>query len=266
MTGVICEEYLRWLNSMMRRENRKVLLLMDNFSGHELAVDLVGGLQGLSNIRIAWLPKNTTSVWQPMDQGIIASFKLQYRRQWVKYMIREHEAGRNPHKTVTLLKAIQWSRVAWENDVFTATIQKCWVKSTLIPRPIKAIEDTGVEAAQQVELEADIGRLPIENPLPIAEFLTPDDELVVDTDEDIFQAVVDHHTVEDVQSEDEQEEVPKVNIKEAIAGLEALRLWQLQNGDDEQEVKHLDRMERVINDYRASTAVQTTLDRFFVSK
>jgi hypothetical protein len=75
MTGKICEEYLQWLNSEMKAQGRKVLLLMDNFSGHELAVQLVGGLQGLSNVWIIWLPLNTTSHWQPMDQGIIASLK-----------------------------------------------------------------------------------------------------------------------------------------------------------------------------------------------
>jgi hypothetical protein len=76
MTGLICEEYLRWLNNKVQGEGRKVLLQMDNFSCHELAVQLVGGLQGLSNVRIEWLPPNTTSEWQPMDRGIIASFKL----------------------------------------------------------------------------------------------------------------------------------------------------------------------------------------------
>jgi hypothetical protein len=80
---------------------------MDNFSGHELAVQLVGGLQGLSNVRIAWLPPNTTTEWQPMDQGIIASFKLQYRRLWVESKLREYEADKNPQKTVNLLKAVQ---------------------------------------------------------------------------------------------------------------------------------------------------------------
>jgi hypothetical protein len=90
----------------MRGEGRKVLLIMDNFSGHELGVQLVGGLTALSNVRIAWLPPNTTSYWQPMDQGIIASFKLQYRRQWVAFMLRVYEKGRNPNKTITLLKAI----------------------------------------------------------------------------------------------------------------------------------------------------------------
>ena len=95
MTGTICEEYLQWLNNKMRAQKRKVLLLIDNFSGHELAVQLVRGLQGLSHVRIAWLPPNTTSHWQPMDQGIIASFKLQYRKQWVAFMVREQK-GRDP--------------------------------------------------------------------------------------------------------------------------------------------------------------------------
>jgi predicted small integral membrane protein len=58
---------LRWLNNKMQGEERKVLLLIDNFSGHKLAVQLVGGLQGFSNVRIAWLPLNTTSVWQLID-------------------------------------------------------------------------------------------------------------------------------------------------------------------------------------------------------
>jgi DDE superfamily endonuclease len=42
MTKVICKEYLEWLNLKMKRDrDRKVLLLIDNFSGHKLAVNLV---------------------------------------------------------------------------------------------------------------------------------------------------------------------------------------------------------------------------------
>jgi hypothetical protein len=75
------EEYLQWLNTIIRAQERKILLLLDNFSGHKLSIQLVGGLQGLLHVRIEWLPPNTTSYWQPLDQGLIASFKLQYRRQ-----------------------------------------------------------------------------------------------------------------------------------------------------------------------------------------
>ncbi|PQM43520.1 hypothetical protein VC83_09647 [Pseudogymnoascus destructans] len=105
MTGLIMKEYLDWLNEKMK--HCKILLLLDNFSGHEVGVELVGGLQGLSNVRIAWLPPNTTSHWQPLDQGIIASFKLGYRKQWINYMLRQLKANKNPTKTVNILKAIQ---------------------------------------------------------------------------------------------------------------------------------------------------------------
>jgi hypothetical protein len=107
MTGLICEEYLRWLDNKIRSKGRKMLLLIDNFSGHKLAVRLVSGEQGLSHVRIAWLPPNTTSEWHPIDQGIITSFKLQYRKLWVTFMLREYNAAKNPQKTVNLLKAIQ---------------------------------------------------------------------------------------------------------------------------------------------------------------
>jgi hypothetical protein len=48
ITGRIMEEYLHWLDNKIRAEGRKVLLLLDNFSGHELGVSLVRGLEGQS--------------------------------------------------------------------------------------------------------------------------------------------------------------------------------------------------------------------------
>jgi hypothetical protein len=84
---MIIEEYLRWFNNKIYSQGRKVLLLLDNFSGHELGVQLIRGKQGLSNIQVEWLPPNTTSYWQPLDQGIITSFKLQYCQLWISYML-----------------------------------------------------------------------------------------------------------------------------------------------------------------------------------
>ena len=46
------EKYLRWLDNKIRSQGRKVLLLLDSFSGQELVIQLVGGLQGFSNVRI----------------------------------------------------------------------------------------------------------------------------------------------------------------------------------------------------------------------
>ena len=55
----------------MAHQKRKVILLLDNFSAHQAAVAQLGGDQGLSNVQILWLSKNTTSAFQPNNQGTI---------------------------------------------------------------------------------------------------------------------------------------------------------------------------------------------------
>ena len=50
MTGIICEEWLHWFNKLIA--GRKVLLLLNNFSSHELEVEKVGGLDSLYNVTI----------------------------------------------------------------------------------------------------------------------------------------------------------------------------------------------------------------------
>ena len=122
MTGLIYEEYLQQLNKKMQSEGRRVLLLLDNFSSYKLIVQLVSGLHSLSNVRIVQLPLNTTSIQQPIDQRIIASFKLQYRKLWITFILQEYEADKNPQKTVNLLRAVQQVQAAQETSVTTNTI------------------------------------------------------------------------------------------------------------------------------------------------
>jgi hypothetical protein len=195
MTGLVMEEYLRWLDNKMR--GRKILLLLDNFSGHELGVQLVGGLDGLQNVRIRWLPANTTSHWQPLDQGIIASFKLQYRRQWVAYMLRQHEAGKDPNKTVTLLKAVQWTRVSWAQYLASSTIQKCFWKSTLISKP-QGVTEQNTDQEDIDDLAAQIASLfGVKDLMPVREFITVLEKVIADNDDDIIAKVMDMYRADD---------------------------------------------------------------------
>ena len=67
----IWEDYLKKLNLRMRRQQRHILLLIDNAPTHTILEP-----SELTNIKIHPLPPNTTSHLQPCDAGIIRSFKV----------------------------------------------------------------------------------------------------------------------------------------------------------------------------------------------
>ena len=65
MTGVLFEEYVRKLDSSFQAQSRKVAVLIDNCPAHP-------EIKKLTNINLIFQPPNTTSsVLQPMDQGVI---------------------------------------------------------------------------------------------------------------------------------------------------------------------------------------------------
>ena len=111
MTSLIFLEFLEWFANQIRAKKpyKKVVLFMDSFSAHESAVREIQerdandpSRQKFTNIRIEFLPKNATSVYQPMDQGIIANVKVYYRRKWLVFMVLATLDGRDPLTTITL--------------------------------------------------------------------------------------------------------------------------------------------------------------------
>ena len=57
----------------MRTQDRHILLFLDNAPCHP-------PVDSLTNIKLVFLPANTTSILQPLDQGIIQNLKLHYRK------------------------------------------------------------------------------------------------------------------------------------------------------------------------------------------
>ncbi|XP_042226470.1 tigger transposable element-derived protein 1-like [Homarus americanus] len=55
------------------RAERKALLLLDNAPSHPINLNDL-----LNNIKVEYLPKNTTALLQLMDQGVMASFKAYF--------------------------------------------------------------------------------------------------------------------------------------------------------------------------------------------
>ena len=64
MTGEILDQVLTKINSRLKLKSRSIILLMDNAGCHPHHLQY-------SNIKILWLPANTTSKLQPLDLGIL---------------------------------------------------------------------------------------------------------------------------------------------------------------------------------------------------
>jgi hypothetical protein len=140
----------------------------------------------------------------------------------------------------------------------------------LIKKPEDLAEEPIIEddeAAERTELQAQIAQLPIDNPLPLNEFLNAANETIVDEDDDIFVSVVDHYSVDKPgeESESSDEEVEEVDTAEALRCVEIVKLWKLQKGNN-QDLLALDRIGREIVQYKSSIATQTTIHRFFNPK
>ena len=108
MVNGIMKEYLRWFDSLMERPT---LLLMDSFSAHELGYAIFHGDNATERLKwttVVWLPPNATSVHQPLDQGIIQNWKAHVRRQFVRFMVEEFDASKDPKASMHVLRAIRW--------------------------------------------------------------------------------------------------------------------------------------------------------------
>lgn len=116
MTSVIFEKSLRNWDNELKIKNKKILLLVDNFPAHP-------NVMNLKHIKLVFLPPNTTSVLQPMDQSVIISLKVYFRKllilQIIEYIEKKLETN------ISILDAIIMLTKAWEK-VTVATMKNCF--------------------------------------------------------------------------------------------------------------------------------------------
>ena len=150
MTGEIFTSWLRDFDRDMKKAGRNIALILDNCSAHpkEAASEL-------KNIRIFFLPPNTTSICQPCDMGIIRNLKAMYRKRVVARVVAYIDSGDRDFtiselaKRFTLLDAMLMLREAWE-EVKQISIQNCFKKAGF------AIGGGDDYAAEVIEIPAGI--------------------------------------------------------------------------------------------------------------
>jgi hypothetical protein len=270
MTAVFFLKYLAWFDAQMAR--RKVLLLIDGFSAHESAVKQLledPAIPSLINTRVEFLPANATSLYQPCDQGIIQNLKVHYRRMWLDHMIQVIERGGDPLKQTTLLHATHWAIEAWQK-VSPSTIANCWRKSGLFgvvygPDPCPKDWD---EAAHAVKVAAEKLQQAgvIKEVMDVNTFIHSEDEVIIEPQEELLDHLAEVYSeVQDVIEEEEQE-MPEIPIRKALAGLETFLEFEMQQDDAQFEL--LSRLRRRLKEVQrkeTNTRRQGNLDTFLTS-
>ena len=238
MTSELFEDWLTNLDNRFKAQKRKVLLFIDNCPAHpDVQRD---------NVKVVFLPPNTTSRLQPMDAGIIQTMKLLYRRMFQRLVagIDHADSAFAQAKQISVLDAIVWTKAAWD-DIAALTIVKCFSHCGFSTAE-RAGEETVRLAQEDVEPSTEVaGHIPdtraILGGVTFDEFVTFDKDLstcetVTDTwEEDIFRAARGEEPPSqpsDDEEEDEASEVPRHQVTgaEAMAHLRGLESYALQHG------------------------------------
>ncbi|KAF7685383.1 Tigger transposable element-derived protein 6, partial [Cucumispora dikerogammari] len=121
MTSEIFNDWLSKWNTKLKKNNKKILLLLDNCPAHKCR-------DQLSQIELMFLPKNSTGELQPLDNGIIRTFKANFEKYKLNFILEkvENEFGvYESYKKPNLVDVITFSDLAW-SDVSEKTILNCF--------------------------------------------------------------------------------------------------------------------------------------------
>ncbi|XP_053571576.1 tigger transposable element-derived protein 1-like [Bombina bombina] len=164
----------------------KILMLTDNAPSHPRAL-----MEMYNEIQVVFLPANTTSILQPMDQGVIATFKAYYLKKTFTAAITALDSDASDGATqnklkafwkgFTILDAIKAIRDSW-NEVSESALRRVWKK--LIPTfmddvpgletSVEEVNASVVDMARQLELEVE--------PEDVTELLASHDQPLTDED------------------------------------------------------------------------------------
>nr|XP_020665086.1 tigger transposable element-derived protein 1 [Pogona vitticeps]XP_020665087.1 tigger transposable element-derived protein 1 [Pogona vitticeps] len=248
----------------------KIILLLDNAPGHPQHLD---GLH--PNVKVVYLPKNTTAILQPMDQGVIAKFKAYYLcKTFSKAVAATENDEITLHdfwKSYNILHCIKNIESAWE-EVTEKCMQgiwekclKCFVNNSEVfdkDERIDIVHKTIVDLANVLNLDVEV-----EDIEELVEYV--EGEL---TNEDLIELEA-QQRLEEAEEEEKVEVQKKFTVK-GLAGVFSkvnAALLELEGMDPnverftrvEQQMNELLRCYREIYEEQKKLTKQTTISRCF---
>ena len=208
------------------------------------------------------MPPNTTSIIQPLDQGIIRNIKVYYRTQLMRQMVFSLDAGVKPDdfaKSITISKALYMLK----RSVFLmkpSTISNCFSKAGFEVNT----ESTIVSEDDEPEVV-----LPGISSEEFTAFVDIDENYQtsgVFTDQEICEQILEQNdTTETTIIDDESEEVIPTTL-EALKMIHAIRLYctTLPNADNLQA--KIDSIENAIESQPKPRKQSSLIDFFRLAK
>jgi hypothetical protein len=210
----------------------KALLLLDNCPAHPPADSLISKD---GRIRVMYLPKNTTALIQPLDQGIMYNFKVNYRWELLLSLL---SSGCDVPE---FLKLLTLKEVAYKiglalDCISKETVQNCWRKCGFLRTAggVNQTENSGEQKSTQCAIQCDLQAVrDVLDEQELAENLMEQwvdidkEELVCDilTDENIVESITNEKGTKgsDAEIEDVEEEPVEVPTAwEALNGLDTV--------------------------------------------
>ena len=235
--SVLFEEWIREMDSKFTKEKKKVALIIDNCPAHPT-------IDNLKSTELIFLPPNTTSKLQPMDQGVIRSLKAYYKSLASQRLVVAIDKGKDL-PVFSILDAMKMLDLAWQ-QVKISTIVNCFAKAGISNDQQNSAQldddDPFKDLQNQIEKLGDFYP-----PGTTAEDIISADENVMSTvplltDEELIEEVMNAANAEyaDDEEDDDGDAVldpvcPKVSdVREALQVLHDYMPFSL-NGEDIQQ-------------------------------
>lgn len=267
MTRQLFTEWLQAWDAELGKSGRHACLLVDNCSAHHTTCEL-------ENIALKFLPANTTAKLQPLDQGIIKSFKVGYRRRLIDRLLVNLRMG--TELKVDLLGAIQMMTGAWR-DVKQDTVANCFRKAGLVTAKLpETCEDGDGDNERMDDAFRELSSL---FPAAVPAEVSADDFVNVDSnvqavaslaDEDIVAAVAGTQADSSSGDEDRPDEGAATRSYSTAEVAAAFSLIRRCCGDMEgtglSHLNSLDKIEVGVFNFICKAKKQTNISDFFSRK
>lgn len=250
-------EILKKLDKNFKAKGKKVLLIVDNAACHQLK-DTV-----LENAKIEFPPPNTPSLIQPLDQGIIRSFKSEYRTCILRRQLLHLDSGqtlKDFSKKINLLEALKMIKRAWWM-VSPTTIQNSFKKAGFVASSVSVDDEIVSEVSEETNLFSEAIRQEIDSLADLDSEIPCFGDM---TDEDIVNEVLSGSTFEPVENSSDDEIVvvapQKPTLKYAYDSLRILKQFFAGNLEASDKI---DDLEDKMSFRNLQSRKQTTIDNFF---